>query len=387
MTPKASFLALSSIYAVGMIWVWAGVLAASSAAYVNLGAIFLLSAIFWFGIAALALWRLRWQLPLPDLATPDWLVLTLLAATVLASLIHYVDLGGVPLLTAMGSSDFIEIAKIRQSINYGSPVFNYLAPLLVKVVYPVLAIALFQRKRTGFALLALILGMAYGATLMQKSFPLYVAIPVAIYLGLSRRFAFSILTVVAAGIIVVAMARVANPPAPPSPVASPITVTHNDIGAGLLHRVLLTPGKAVVEWLAAFPTDYAFEHGCGYRFAAPLLGCRFVNNSELMYRHTAPDYVAMGLNGTRNAAHFAEEYANFGAAGLALAAFLASFILLVVAVLTAGLGAEIAVSINIPFILALTSSALHTTLLSGGWAVAIALSLLLLSQGRQPSTR
>ena len=70
-----------------------------------------------------------------------------------------------------------------------------------------------------------------------------------------------------------------------------------------------------------------------------------------------------------------------------LAAFLAAFTLLVAAVLTAGLGTEIAISINVPFILALTSSALHTTLLSGGWAAAIALSLILLNRGRVQSRR
>ncbi len=372
-----------------MIWVWAGVLTASGTLYTGLGTTFLLSAILWFAIAAFVLQRSPWQLPLPSIAISDQVIVALLLATALASLAHYVELGGIPLLAAIGSSDFIEIAKIRQSINYGSPVFNYLSPLLVKVIYPVLAIALFRRNLRSLAMLTLLLGMAYGATLMQKSFPFYVAIPVAIYLGLSRRFALAALTVAAAVVVVVAMATIANPPGSVDPADQPANTlpARKDIGAGLTHRILLTPGEVVVEWFDAFPADYAFEHGCGYRFAAPLLGCRFVNNPELMYRHTASDFVAMGLIGLKNAAHFAEEYANFGTGGLAFASFLAAFVLLIAAVLTAGLGMEVAISINAPFIVALTSSALHTTLLSGGWAAAIALSLILLGRNPQQPRR
>jgi hypothetical protein len=390
MAPRTNFLALASIYAVSMIWVWAGIFAASGFAHFDLFAIFLPSAILCFGIAWLVLRRFELRLAPPSPAVPDSMVAALLGAAMLAALGQYISLGQIPLLNAVRSSDYMEIAKIRQSINYGSPVFNYLSPLLVKVVYPVLAIALFRRGRNGLALLALLAGMAYGASLMQKSFPLYVAIPVAAYLGLSRRFASATAAGAAACLVVVAMALIANPAGPASGAGVQVNggasaanlPAPKAVGAGLIHRVLLTPGEVVVEWFDAFPAAYPFEHGCGYRFAAPLLGCHFVNNSDLMYRHTAPEYVAQGLKGSRNAAHFAEEYANFGPAGLALAPFLAAFVVSIAAMLTAGLGPEIALSINAPFIITLTSSALHTTLLSGGWAAAIVLSLILL--GRSP---
>jgi hypothetical protein len=383
---KANFLALSSLYAVGMTWVWCGVGFTSGAAHIGLFVVFLLPALAWFGIATLILRHSQWRVPLPSWAASDGLVLLLLAAAVGAALSQYVALGQVPLLTAFGSSDYIEIAKIRQTINYGSPVFNYLSPLLIKVIFPILAIALFVRNRTGFAMLALLLGMAFGASLMQKSFPLYVAIPVAIYLALSRRFAAATLTIAAAGVIVVMMTMIANPSGPPIAPGSQ-TTSHKNIGAGLAHRLFLTPGEVVANWFDAFPATYPFEHGCGYRLAAPLLGCDFVNNADLMYVHLAPSYVAKGLKGEMNAAHFAEEYANFGAAGLAFATLLATCVILVAAVLTAGLGFEIALAINAPFIITLTSSALHTTLLSGGWAAAIALSLVLLGRNAQQSHR
>ncbi|HEY2890943.1 MAG TPA: hypothetical protein VGJ31_09965 [Dongiaceae bacterium] len=383
MTPRATFLALSSIYLAVMVWVWVGVFAASGLTHFGLFAVFLPSAIFWFGAGWFVLFLRDWRLPLPKAVVPDRLIMGLLAAATLASLSHYIVLGRIPLLTAAQSSDYLEIARIRQSINYGSPVFNYLSPLLVKAVYPVLTIAFFKRSRTGLAVLALLLGMAYGASLMQKSYPLYVAIPAAAYLGLSRRFAAAACAGAVACIVVVAMATIANPPGPPAGSTATLPV-RKAIGAGLAHRILLTPGETVVQWFDTFPAVYPFEHGCGYRFVALVLGCRFVNNADLIYLLTAPEYVSQGLIGERNAAHFSEEYANFGPAGLAFSAFLAAFAILIAAVLTAGLGAEIALSINAPFIVILTSSALHTTLLSGGWAAAIALSLILLGRVRQP---
>ncbi|HEX3065733.1 MAG TPA: hypothetical protein VFA91_01810 [Candidatus Polarisedimenticolia bacterium] len=386
MTTRAAFLLLSSIYLAGMAWVWAGVFAASGFTYIGLFAVFLPSAVFWFSAGWFVLFLRDWRLPLPRVAIPDGVIMGLLAAAALASLIQFIALGQIPLLIATRSSDYLEIARIRQSINYGSPIFNYLSPLLVKVIYPILAIAFFKMGRTGLAVIALLLGMAYGASLMQKSYPLYVALPAAAYLGLSRRFAAAVGTATLACVVVVAMATIANPPGPAS-VASGGTVTlpaRKAIGAGLAHRILLTPGETVVQWFDAFPAVYPFEHGCGYRFAAPVLGCRFVNNADLIYLQTSPEYVSQGLKGEMNAAHFSEEYANFGSAGLALSAFLAAFVLLIAAVLTAGLGAEIALSINIPFIAILTSTALHTTLLSGGWAAAIALSLILLGRAQQP---
>jgi hypothetical protein len=372
-----------------------GVFAASGFAHVDLFAVFLLSAIFWFIVGWFVLLRRDWRLRLTLPAVSDGLIVGLLAAAVLASLCQYIALGQVPLLSATKSSDYLEIAKIRQSINFGSPVFNYLSPLLVKVVYPIIAIVFFKRGRTGLAVLALLLGMAYGASLMQKSYPLYVAIPAAAYLVLSRRFVAAACAGAVACVIVVAMATIANPPGPAAAVtagqvtagqvsAAPALPVRKAIGAGLIHRILLTPGEAVVQWFDAFPGVYPFEHGCGYRFAAPVLGCRFVNNADLMYLHTSPEYVSQGLKGERNAAHFAEEYANFGPTGLVLSEFLAAFVILIAAVLTAGLGAEIALPINAPFIVILTSSALNTTLLSGGWAAAVALSLLLLGHVQQP---
>jgi hypothetical protein len=141
MTQRATFLALSSIYLGCMAWVWAGVFAASGFTYIGLFAVFLPSAVFWFSAGWFVLFRRDWRLPIPKFTVPDRLVMGLLAAAALASLSQYIALGEIPLLTAVKSSDYLEIARIRQSINYGSPVFDYLSPLLVKVVYPVLAIA------------------------------------------------------------------------------------------------------------------------------------------------------------------------------------------------------------------------------------------------------
>ena len=176
------------------------------------------------------------------------------------------------------------------------------------------------------------------------------------------------------------MTSIANPPDPAYALKGQVTVplARKAIGAGLIHRILLVPGETVVEWFDAFPAAFPFEHGCGYRFVAPALGCDFVNNSQLVYLYAAPDYVAKGLKGERSGP-FRRGNANFGPAGLALSSFLAALGHSAgTSALTSILGFEMALPVNAPFILALTSSALHTTLLSGGWAAAIALSLILL---------
>jgi hypothetical protein len=398
--PRTMFLALSSIYAAGMIWVWAGIFIVSGVDHFALFAVFLLSTVLCFGIALAILQRLDLRLSVRLLVLPDSLVVVLLGAALLAAAAHFALLGGIPLLAAVKSSDPLEIAKLRQSISDASPLFNYLSPLLVKVAYPLLAIAFVAMGRARLAAIALLLGMAYAASLMQKSYPLYAAVPVAIYLGMSRRFLAAASVIAVASVVVVVMAMIANGMMAARDVSHPAAavatatgtvkpapgVTLKSLGSGLIDRVLVTPGETVADWFDAFPASYSFELGCGYRFVAPLLGCRFVNNSELMFRHSLPNSVARGLTGTLNAAHFAEEYANFGPLGLALAPLLAACVILLAAILTAGLGVEASVAVNLPFILTLTSSALHTTLLSGGWAAAVALSLILLGS-RRPGRR
>ena len=99
-----------------------------------------------------------------------------------------------------------------------------------------------------------------------------------------------------------------------------------------------------------------------------------------MYRHYFPENVSQGLVGTYNAAHFAEEYANFGPLGLIVSATLANIVLFAATWVTASRNTATVVAINFPFIASLSSSALQTTLLSGGWFAMVALSLILLPE-------
>jgi hypothetical protein len=150
----------------------------------------------------------------------------------------------------------------------------------------------------------------------------------------------------------------------------------------LSKRVLFLPGEVVSRWFKTFPDKIPYEHGCGYRFAAPLLHCTFVDNSLTLYALWYPDYVKRGYHGSMNAAHFAEEYANFGPSGLFLAGFLAAGALAVAATATSRAGLVGAVILNLPYIAALGSTALHTTLLSGGWALMMILVFVLFSSRR-----
>ncbi|WP_158590351.1 LamG-like jellyroll fold domain-containing protein [Noviherbaspirillum cavernae] len=140
----------------------------------------------------------------------------------------------------------------------------------------------------------------------------------------------------------------------------------------LLHRVLFVPGEVVGQWFAVIPDEIPFAQGCGYRPLAALLGCPHVNFSEAVYTLYNPYLVEQGVEGTMNAASFMEDYANFGMPGLVLGGMLLAVLLYGLGVLFAG-RRRVGVALNIVPLMYLSSGALLTLLLSGGWLATLCL--------------
>jgi hypothetical protein len=374
---RQNYLVLASIYAACMAWVWAGVILESEHSRYDLLCIHVAAFLTLVAIISLAgrgIKPLTWRFP-----QAEWLASLLLIASVGFILIHWAQLGGMPAVSALKSTDDMEIAKLRQSVTEHGALFNYGSIFLIRVMLPLLVLRYVLKKQYWSALLVGLFGAVYGLSLMQKSYPIFIVAPAIVYFAFTGRRAAAFcgigvfLCVVTLVLITNARLRPGQFSDIPSAFnAGTIVVT------SLTERVLVVPGRVVSDWLNAFPTIFPYEYGCGYRFVSAVLRCDFINNSVLTYRHYFPENVSQGLVGTYNAAHFAEEYANFGPLGLIVAATLASVVLFAAAWITSGRDTATIVAVNFPFIASLSSSALQTTMVSGGWFAMVGLSLILL---------
>lgn len=441
------FRALLKIYAFVLLWVWAGVAVETGTRYAGwFGIQFVALAVFAFAIQRV--WgsvggtRSRRVIPL-DSGIMLWTLFLICVCLILA---NWYSLGSVPIMRAAMSNDAMEIVRIRQQVtDRGSTLFNYATPMMLKAVLPFLIVTGVMTRRTLFAVLVAVIGVFYGMSTLQKSYPLLVLIPLAVYFVASRRFWQAALVALACGFTVMYLTFLTNVMLPligivlfwpcvafialvswllmfhtgvrdaagrtlrsrwgvggvavlVIAVALAMTMSpsrlRDDLGesvsgvqqtldtaltrlrnsmAGLADRVLFVPGEVVSQWFGAFPAPFAYENGCGYRFVAVLRHCEFINNPIRMYKYTNDDLVKEGVVGTLNGAHFAEEYANFGPAGLVLSSLLVSLVLAIIARVLVRTPMLLFYGANFGFLLMLSSSALHTTLLSGGWSLMILL--------------
>ena len=376
-TVRQNYLILISMYALCMGWVWAGVFVEGGADKTGL---LILQSVALVGSVAIISGvsknieplRLRFD---PALSPANLLLILSIGFV----LLHWTRLGGIPAFEALASSDDIETARLRQSITEHGALLNYLSIFLIRVLFPLLLLRYVVARKYWAAATAGFVGIIYGLSLMQKSYPLLIIAPSMIYLSFVRWRA-AVLCIAITVICVVFLVLIANAGLRPEQFSDLFTAGRwIAVFTALADRVLLLPGHVVSDWLKVFPAIFPFEHGCGYRFISTALGCDFVNNSVVMYQHFFPENVARGLIGTYNAAHFAEDYANFGWAGLMLSGVLAAITIFAASWATSGGSTAIVLAINFPFIATLSSSALQTTLASGGWIASILLSLVLLS--------
>lgn len=327
-------------------------------------------------------------------------------------LLHWYFLGGLPLLSAFRTVDHMETGMIRQHIMDAPLGIVYLSSLLVKALIPVALIVLLKgNRRPVLVWIVIFICWMYALSLMQKSYPIVVLGPAGLWCLLSRRFisAAALFSLVLVGVVIGTLAAnpeirpnlgsfglssrmsadrtVRSPDDPPKRIdpatAPPMGEIAKDVSTGLSDRVLVLPGEVVSKWFSAIPRDLPFEYGCGYRFLAPLLKCQFVDNALLLYKFYYVDLYNRGYRGSMNAAHFAEEYANFGPYGLVLSGILASLAIALATVAFARADFAATLAVNMPFVLVLGSTALHTTLASGGWLTVMVLAFLLFHPDRR----
>lgn len=317
----------------------------------------------------------------------DLLSKAILIVTSVFVVIHFNYVGYVPLFKALCSTDFYEIAKLRQGISETSPWFlTYGSSLLITALMPFFLLYFWcMRKKTEFYILIFV-SVFYSLSLLQKSFIITICLPLLVYLFIKRQyFKFTALFLIPiCGILLLVLAT--NPqirPWSPHMPTKTVNITYNSDNItvsdsisrsvmGIGDRILLIPGKVIVQWFKLIPDQIPYGEGNGYKIVANLKGQDFINYPRLLYDKVYPDYTEIGLRGTLNVASFMVDYANYGRSGLILAGATLSLLLVLFEAIFRN-AAIFCLALNIFPILALSSSALSTLLFSGGWGLTILL--------------
>ena len=164
-----------------MTWVWAGVILESTDSryhllIIHLAAFLTLAIIF--SVAGRDIKPPTWRFP-----QSEWLASLLLIASVGFILVHWIKLGGMPAVVALKSTDYMEIAKLRQSVTEHGALFNYVSIFLIRVMLPLLVLRYVLKEQYWIALMVGSFGAVYGLSLMQKSYPIFIVAPAIVYLA------------------------------------------------------------------------------------------------------------------------------------------------------------------------------------------------------------
>lgn len=148
---------------------------------------------------------------------------------------------------------------------------------------------------------------------------------------------------------------------------------------GVTKRLLIMPGHTVAEWFRHIPADLPYAKGGAVRPLAMVLGVPFTDYTEQIYNLVYPRMAEHHVPGTMGSASFMYGYANFGAWGLAGSGVITAAMLLL-AQRIFGRRWRWAIVLNVFPLLALSSSALPTVLLTHGWGTILILFLILRPQ-------
>ena len=349
----------------------------------------------------------------------DILIFSLCSLLFITVISHYIDIGFVPVIKAYFSSDYYEVVDIRKQGSYLStrPV-RYLSSFMIKSIIPFLLFYLLISRRYILFSVIFTLGIFYAFSLMQKSFIITILFPCFTYAILKRHYLMSITFTLTLFSYMFCLLNITNPQLKPKDrviakteiikensendkkdpqikkelslkeienkfkeqetnksITGKNKKTTNNLPTfvnSLIKRVLITPGKIVSKWFENIPSNQPFLGGCGYRFIAPIIGCKYQNYSQELYKNIFPKYAAKGIKGNVNTTSFMYEYSNFGVAGLIFSALVMGLIIAFIDYLFA-FSLLCKFSINGFYVLMLSSSALTTLMFSGGWALMIIL--------------
>ena len=304
---------------------------------------------------------------------------------------HWMHLGQIPTLTALGSADYYYVQHLRREITFiDNSFWRYGSSFLIRATMPFFLLWSFRTFSKKIFWLIAILMVIYSVSLLPKSFVLIVLLPTIVYALLNKNFKSALSL---SGIVIGSLAFlvvVANPGlrmssdkleqnSPYKVESVPSTATVDSTKSKLrlttevlARRVFIVPGYVVGKWFECVPDSLPFLDGCGYRFIAGPKGCEFHNYPHELWQYVHPDYYAVGRKGTVNTASFMYDYVNWGWKGLIISGLILGLVLAFIENLFAQ-NFVAKVSVNALAIFWLTSTSLFTLLLSGGWGLMIAL--------------
>lgn len=306
------------------------------------------------------------------------LIYALIFFLLVTSLVHLFWLEHLPLLRQWQQTDAIVAAKVRRAVTAEIPSpLKYAMAFSIRAILPFLLVFLFHTKRKKLFWMVAAVGLFYSLNLLQKSFVVFYFLPLIIYFASYRKWGKVLLSGGAMVLLVFLLFFVSNPALRGHEQDTRVTASDamERSSRGLLARTVFMPGRIVTVWFDHIPSEYPFLKGCGYNFAAPLIGCEFVNYSAEMYKAEYPQYAAQGLEGSANGASFVYDYANFGVPGLALGGILAGFFIWIAGAAYNG-RRRFMFAMNAGPVLMLSSTSLTTLLLSGGWGLIMVFGVL-----------
>jgi hypothetical protein len=294
-------------------------------------------------------------------------------------LLHLILLKGSPAILAMSKTTAVEVAQIRTHIaEVNSTLIAYISSFIIRGFLPFLIIYFLINKNYIIYVTLLVAGVFYAFSLMQKSFVILMLLPSFIYFIITFRYWISALHLLLMTGSVIGLSFIANPDLTveehPTPQAEEYTKFER-ILIGLNRRITIVPGEMVVKWFEIIPLQKPFLRGDGYRLVAKFKGTRFREYAKELYPLIKPKNASIGQTGTVNTASFMYDYANFGKVGLVFSGIILSLLFLLIDTIFQSSFA-FKFSLNSVPILMLSSTALSTGLLSGGWLILIGMFFL-----------
>lgn len=308
----------------------------------------------------------------------------LLIFSIILIISHYVYLGYIPIIRAIGLESAEEIAWVRTNITRNNNAFfNYSSSFLIRAILPFLLLYLNLKGKNKLFYIFIFVSSFYAFSLMQKSYIVTLLLPSLIYSIYSKKISHSITNILILISFILGISTISNPKLNIEEKKTENTSLEKSdsrkkpskiarIFLGLRKRVLVVPGKMVSNWFDHVPSTLPFLGIDGYRIIAKIRGKKHIGYGKALYPYISKKYYNRGLTGTVNVASFMYEYAYFGKIGLILSGFLLSS-LLVLCELIFNHNFILKLAINTYPILILSSTALTTTLLSGGWIFLILL--------------
>lgn len=317
----------------------------------------------------------------------------LVIAYVCVVIVHFVFLGRIPILDALGSGSDIAVSVVRQSAYFDLPWYmRYASDYSLKAVGPALLLITYYYRSYLFWIITVV-GSVYVLGMMARILPIFLFMPLFIYLLLRRRFYFGagvfvlmvslvlLLTTVSSVVLkdnvkesVAQLSSVEKDVAPP-PGARPVVreLAEQDwrrtsVLYALYERALVVPGFVMEQWFHYYSDESLREEGCGYRLLAKFLNCDYVHIPAKLYAAYYPENVQQGMLGSLNASSFMTDFANFGFPGFLLSVMFSSVLFFLSALIYGE--HSLALPMNLSLIISAMESNFFTALNSGsGWLI------------------